>query len=414
MQEALDRDFQEVAGDLHTCEHATALCSALRVGSLWQPCEPCTLERLESLLHPNSRGAPEAPVDSDGVLTVRISTNSVQLLAVRLAEGPWGLVSNYLPTAAGRLRCLLCKSYHCPHTGALDAGEGGVEHGMDRDKFQAALNNHVDPATGKRRVTSLSKLRVPEEGLSGDMEDQRAAGIIEARMSGSEQLPRKLSPAHGACSCGAVAWEDCEPHECSVYGRTFVQSATWHNLRCGSALAQERVLGQVEESARLRMRDSSSRVLARRACEEVRGYDGSEDCVLLQTAKFAVVWELLLHYSARLASNMKTTFYGFWCDRHFLEPAWWAHAGCTSSRPAASVAHARGAARSIIRAGVLSAQGGPAAHLAAGWRAGRAAGHNEDLPRSGHVPGRVVQPDNAAGPGLLQVLQLLLWEERDR
>ena len=54
----------------------------------------------------------------------------------------------------------------------------------------------MDPATGKRRVTSLSKLRVPEEGLSGDMEDQRAAGIIEARMSGSEQLPRLLSVPH--------------------------------------------------------------------------------------------------------------------------------------------------------------------------------------------------------------------------
>ena len=162
---------------------------------------------------------------------------------------------------------------------------GECELGMDREKFQAALDKHVDPATGKRRVTSLSKLRVPEQGLSGNMEDQRAAGIIEARMSGSEQLPRKLSPSHGACSCGAAAWEDCEPRECSVYGRTFVQSATWHNLRCRSALAQERVLGQVEESARLRMRAISSRVLARRACKEVRGYDGSEDCLLLQTAR---------------------------------------------------------------------------------------------------------------------------------
>ena len=302
---------------------ATALCSALRVGSLWQPCESCALERLESLLHPNSRGAPEAPVDSDGVLTVPISANSAQLLAVRLAEGPWGLVSNYLPTAAGQLRCLLCGTGHCPHTGALDAGEGGVQLGMDRDRFQAALDRHVDPATGKRRVTSLSKLRVPEEGLSGDMEDQRAAGIIEARMSGSEQLPRLLSPAHGACSCGAVAWEDCEPHECSVYGRTFVQSATWHNLRCGSALALERSAcsswGALLASLCVTVAHGCLRAERARKCAATMAARTACCC---RRQKFAVAWELLFHYSARLASSMKTTFYGFWCAGHFLEPAW--------------------------------------------------------------------------------------------
>ena len=115
---------------------------------------------------------------------------------------------------------------------------------MDRDRFEAALGKYIDPATGKRRVTSLSKLPVPEEGLSGNMEDQRVAGVFKARLCGSEQLPRELSPSREACSCGAVAWDDCEPHECMVFGVTFAMDATWQKLRCRSVFVQKEALAQ--------------------------------------------------------------------------------------------------------------------------------------------------------------------------
>ena len=212
------------------------------MGELWQRCDP---DALEGLLHPAVIVAPEPANVSDDVLTVRISVRGDELLAVRLADGPWGLVANYTPTAAGRLRCLLCRKSHCPHTSALDAGEGGMEGCMGEDAFLAALVKHVDPATGKRRVTSLSKRPVPEEGLSGALDDQRAADILNARMTRSVQLPRKFGPSREACSCGADAWEEHKPRECLVFGTDNAQSATWHELRCGSALAQEGVLAHV-------------------------------------------------------------------------------------------------------------------------------------------------------------------------
>ena len=235
----LDRDFFEIAGELQPCEHATALCAAVGVGDLWQPCGQ---DALEGLLHPDAPGAPELPDASADVLTIRISVCHEDLLAVRLDDGLWGLVANHNPTAAGRLRCLLCRKHHCPHTSALDAGEGGAEPRMDRDTFQAALNKHVDPATGRRRVTSLSQLPVPEEGLRGAMDDPRVADILSARMGGPVQLPRVLCPSREACSCGADAWEEYEPHECLVFGLTVVQEATWHKLHCRSAFAQDQGL----------------------------------------------------------------------------------------------------------------------------------------------------------------------------
>ena len=125
--------------DLQPCECATALCGALRaalgepdrqrMGELWQRCER---DALEGLLHHDNVVAPEPPNISDDVLSVRISAGGEQLLAMRLAGGQWGLVANYTPTAAGRLRCLLCRKGHCPHTSALDAGEGGRKARMYR------------------------------------------------------------------------------------------------------------------------------------------------------------------------------------------------------------------------------------------------------------------------------------------
>ena len=123
----LDLGFNEVAGALHPCEHATALCTALLVDEFGQPCgelwQLCGDDALERLLHSGERGAPEI---SDGVLTACISVCRQELLAVRLADCSWGLVANYFPMAAGRLHCLLCKKNYCPHTSALDAGEGSI------------------------------------------------------------------------------------------------------------------------------------------------------------------------------------------------------------------------------------------------------------------------------------------------
>lgn len=62
-----------------------------------------------------------------------------------------------------------------------------------------------------------------------------------------------------------------------------------------------------------RMRSSSLHQLARSVCATVRGYDGREDCVVVQTAKFVFTWELLMNYSARVTSNRNVTFYSFWC-----------------------------------------------------------------------------------------------------
>ena len=123
----------------------------------------------------------------------------------------------------------------------------------------------------------------------------------------------------------------------------------------------------------------------------LRSYDGSKDCLLnhlVQTAKFEFVfaWELLPHYSAMVTSNMTVTFYGFWCARHYLELP----GGRMPGVHRIAQLPAWGAARSLIHAGVLGAQGGPADHVAAGWLAGRAAGHAEDRPRSGHFPGGVL------------------------
>lgn len=236
----LDRDFVEVAGDLQPCACAVALCAARGLGRhLWQPCGRDVLERH---LRPDTAQAPVPPNISDDVLTVRISVCGEDLLAVGLVDGWWGLVTNCSPTAAGQLRCLLCRKNHCPHTCALDAGEGGAEVRMDRDTFDAALAEHVDPTTGKRHVMSISQLPVPEEGLSGALDDVRAAAILHGRMCGSVPLPREFGPSREACSCGADAWEEYEPRECLVCDLTNVQRATWHKLRCRSAFVQANVL----------------------------------------------------------------------------------------------------------------------------------------------------------------------------
>jgi len=118
----LDRRFSEVTGDLQPCACATALCGALELGTLWQRCKRNVLD---GLLHPDVAGAPEAPeVSEDGVLTVCISVCGEPVLAVRLADSSWGLVTGYDLPVAGHLRCLLCRKRHCPHTNALDDGEG--------------------------------------------------------------------------------------------------------------------------------------------------------------------------------------------------------------------------------------------------------------------------------------------------
>ena len=192
---------------------------------------------------------------------------------------------------------------------------------MDRDRFEAALDKYVDPATGKRRVTSLSKLPVPEEGLSGNMEDQRVAGIFKARMCGSDSCrvssvaharPAAAVRSHGTTASRTSAWSSAPHMWWTPHGRS---------CAAGPFLLRRECLPKVEASACLRMRDSSLRVLARSACGAVRSYDGSEDCLLVQTAKFVFAWELLLHDSAMVTSNMKVTLYGFWCARHYLEPA---------------------------------------------------------------------------------------------
>ena len=126
-----DRHFSEVAGGLQPCQCATALCVALRTalhdGELWQRCDEDTLA---ALLHPDNIAAPEPPyVSDDGVLRVHISVCGEDLLAVRLADRSWGLVANYTPMAARRLRCLLCRKSHCPHMSALDAGRVGAGAG---------------------------------------------------------------------------------------------------------------------------------------------------------------------------------------------------------------------------------------------------------------------------------------------
>lgn len=80
------------------------------------------------------------------------SACAAALLAIRLADGLWGLVANYRPDDARQMRCLLCRKNHCPHTSALDAGKGGADGRMDPAAFHAALEKHMDLATGKRRV----------------------------------------------------------------------------------------------------------------------------------------------------------------------------------------------------------------------------------------------------------------------
>ena len=125
--------------NLQPCECATALCGALRtalgepdrqrMGELWQRCER---DALEGLLHSDNVVPPKPPHISDDVLSVCISAGGEQLLFMRLAGGHWGLVANYTPTAAGRLRCLLCSKWHCPHTSALKASEGGRKARMYR------------------------------------------------------------------------------------------------------------------------------------------------------------------------------------------------------------------------------------------------------------------------------------------
>ena len=66
---------------------------------------------------------------------------------------------------------------------------------------------------------------------------------------------------------------------------------------------------------------TSLHVLARSACGEVRGYDGSEDCLLLQTCSYVFTWEFLMRYSAAVTSNEKVTFYGFWYACPYPKPA---------------------------------------------------------------------------------------------
>jgi len=50
-----------------------------------------------------------------------------------------------------------------------------------------------------------------------------------------------------------------------------------------------------------------------RACGVVRNYDGIEDCLLVQTEKYAFTYELLMDYSAKFVHNHRVTFYGFVC-----------------------------------------------------------------------------------------------------
>ena len=111
---------------------------------------------------------------------------------------------------------------------------------MDDAAFEPLLAQHVDPSTGKRRVTSLSQLPVPEEGLSGAFDYIRVADIVGACMSGLVQLPCSFGPSREACSCGEAVWEERELCVCTVFRLTFMQDATWHKLRCRSASFRQR------------------------------------------------------------------------------------------------------------------------------------------------------------------------------
>ncbi len=231
-----DLGFDEYAGGLVPCPCAVAVCAALGVGT---PGQHCSVDALAPCLHPDAMGAPEPAVVVDGVLRVHISVCGKDLLALRLADGSWGLVANASPLVEGRPRCLLCSRTHCAHARAVEEGEvGRRESGMSAEAFQKMYDEYIDPSTGRRRVTSVSRQRVPEEapeGHHGGLADLSAAAVIAGRMSGRAQLPQRCSPSREVCSCGKEEWEEHAPHDCIILFKNAVQTALCHALRCRCA-----------------------------------------------------------------------------------------------------------------------------------------------------------------------------------
>ena len=236
----INEPFGEYAKGLAPCACARALCVALNVGEPMQRCEVAALERL---LHSTGAGQIDAASLEQGVLRVQLQLGGEEALVLKLHNGEWGLLTHYLPTDSEPMRCLMCpQPLRCSHVSAMDSGEvGSAQSSMPQQAYVSMMEKHLDPATGRERVTSISEHRVPEElpmdddrgCWLGDGRDQ--ARIIQERMTGGSQLPSscratELGP-RPPCSCGD-GWEDAAPHDFIVFGVANAKRAVWRNLLC--------------------------------------------------------------------------------------------------------------------------------------------------------------------------------------
>ena len=157
----VDEPFGEYTKGHAPCACARALCAALNVGEPMQRCEEAAIGRF---LHPTGAGRIDSASLEEGILRVQLQLDGKEALVLKLPDGEWGLLTHYSPTDPKPMRCHMCPHpFRCPHVSAMDSGEAGsTQSSMTQQAYVSMMEKHLDPATGRERVTSISQHRVPE------------------------------------------------------------------------------------------------------------------------------------------------------------------------------------------------------------------------------------------------------------
>jgi hypothetical protein len=197
-------------------------------------------------------------------------------------SNPWGLVG---VAASGNPTCRTCPSQRevCEHVRILDLGQPAIDVGMAEAAFEQRYAKGVDPATGERAISSLSKKHVSLIDINNRPSDPAVAAVVMSRLQGTTQLPVILmEPAPGPCGCGAAhaRWQR-RSFPCILFGLTAFVEAECHGYQCS-------------------------------ACGEEVHYDGGADGVLNQTHNFKFAHELLITYAQEFSTTKHCTFFSFW------------------------------------------------------------------------------------------------------
>ena len=124
----------------------------------------------------------------------------------------WGLVQHVQHCCKQPPTCMTCprnKTRCCHIIHGFANGNDSARPGMTKERFQQQLQQHIDPATGTRKVNSISQHKIPQQQPdTGRVDDPAMQAILTQRGLGELKLPDRCTCSVTACgSCGCTHFQ---------------------------------------------------------------------------------------------------------------------------------------------------------------------------------------------------------------